>query len=304
MISQFKNSGSVEPKKRSGRPRKFTDRDIRKVIRECIKKPEASSQSIANTFNCNNSECNKSISAESVRKILFKRGFKSYIAKKKPFLTKKMIKKRMDFCKKYSSMTTNDWSNVIYSDESYIEINMGCIMNRIRRCSFQNPYAPKFTAKTSKHPLKVMIWGCFNRKGPGRIYVCKGNMNSDQYLTVMETKLLPSINDFGLQSNITHLDDSARPHRSKKIIDRHARNFLHKIDWPGNSPDLNPIENLWAILKQKLRKMRNLNERELISNIINVWYNCIPKETFENLSDSMPNRIQKVLSSKDQQTKY
>ena len=177
-------------------------------------------------------------------------------------------------------------------------------MNRVRRTSLENPLLPKYTCKSIKYPFKVMVWGCFNHAGPGRIHVCDGNMNSEYYLEVLKNKLLPSINDFNIKDDVFHLDDSARPHRTKKIIEWHQSNNIKKIHWPGNSPDLNPIENLWAILKSKLRRKRNLNKRELISNIVKVWFHEIPIEIFQNLSNSMPKRLKKVLDNKGYSTKY
>lgn len=273
-------------------------------MRQSITNPEYSSTQIADEFNNINPDANKTISAAMVRKILFKRGLKSYCSRKKPFLSRRMRKQRIEFCKKYSHLSALDWSSFIFSDESYIEINLNSMMNRVRRFPTENPFSPRFTTKTVKHPLKIMIWGCFNRRGPGRIYACEGTMNSNHYLNVMESKLLPTINDYGLGGNVYHLDDSARPHRSKKIIDWHKENNIKKIEWPGNSPDLNPIENLWAILKRKLRSKRSTTKRELLSNILKVWHNEIPEEVFKNLSDSMPNRIKKVLENKGNSTKY
>ena len=215
-----------------------------------------------------------------------------------------MQNQRIEFCKKYKDLSVEDWSRFIYSDESYVQINFDQIMNRIRRTSLENPLLPKFTAKSVKHPLKVMIWGCFNQRGPGRIHICEGSMNSKYYLEILNRKLLPSVQDFDIDGEVFHLDDSARPHRTKEIINWHETNNIKKIQWPGNSPDLNPIENLWAILKAKLKKKRNLNQRELISNIVKVWFHEIPKDIFKNLSDSMPNRIKKVLKNKGNTTKY
>ena len=128
---------------------------------------------------------NKTISASMVRKILLKRGLRSYKSKNKPFLTKRMRSQRIEFSKQYSSLSKEDWSKFIFSDESYIQINPDQIMNRVRRTSLENPLLPKYTCKSIKYPFKVMVWGCFNHAGPGRIHVCDGNMNSEYYLEVL-----------------------------------------------------------------------------------------------------------------------
>ena len=177
-------------------------------------------------------------------------------------------------------------------------------MNRVRRFPGQSPYNPKFTRKSTKYPLKVMIWGCFNHACSGSIKVCEGTMNQNSYLDTLSEKLLPTISQYGLEGRCYHLDDSAKCHRTKKILDWHCENNIMKIDWPGNSPDLNPIENLWAILKYKLRCRTILTKATLIHEIKKVWFEEIDKNIFQNLSNFMPSRIQKVLDNKGYPSKY
>jgi len=71
------------------------------------------------------------------------------------------------------------------------------------------------------------------------------------------------------------------------------------MDWPGNSPDLNPVENLWAIVKRKLSK-HNRSTKTLINEaIISIWYHDEElKKMCSNLEHSMPKRISMVLKSK------
>ena len=73
--------------------------------------------------------------------------------------------------------------------------------------------------------------------------------------------------------------------------------------WPAQSPDLNPIEHLWAILKKKLRGKRFKKEDDLWAAVQREW-NSIPLEKLIKLVDSMPNRIRAVISAKGGPTKY
>lgn len=76
------------------------------------------------------------------------------------------------------------------------------------------------------------------------------------------------------------------------------------MEWPGNSPDLNPIENLWYILKVQVGQKRPQTIRELDQCIQKVWYEEISKQTLANLIASMPNRIKEVIKQKGGTTKY
>mgnify|MGYP002750688593 CR=1 FL=1 len=102
-------------------------------------------------------------------------------------------------------------------------------------------------------------------------------MNKSKYMNTLENFLKPSIDLMKLSSPI-HLDDSASCHRGADVDQWHTKNSIDKIIWPGNSPDLNPIENLWGIMKKKLNRMVITNEKNLIEAIHEIWNNKIPKE--------------------------
>ena len=70
------------------------------------------------------------------------------------------------------------------------------------------------------------------------------------------------------------------------------------IWWPSQSPDLNPIENMWCFLKKKVAKYRPQNKKELIKIIKNVWEKEIPSTLTMNLAMSMNRRIQEVIKAK------
>ena len=76
------------------------------------------------------------------------------------------------------------------------------------------------------------------------------------------------------------------------------------LKWPGNSPDLNPIENLWARLKRLVGKKHPSNKQELISAIISSWFHVIDSKDLAALVDSMPARCQAVIDWKGFPTRY
>ena len=245
----------------------------------------------------------KSISSQNVRKILLNFGLKSYVAKKKPFLSKNMKLKRKQFCQKYIKMPDAYWNRVLFSDETYIMINQNSVMNRVRRFRGSNVLSPQYTKKTLKFPPKIMIWGCFCSSGLGEFYICDGNMNSSKYLDVLENKLLPTISKYQIANSI-HLDDSAPSHRTKAVKNWHIDNGIEQIDWPGNSPDLNPIENLWSFLKRKLTRRTIKSKAELIKEFTKIWNNEIPTDYLQSLISSIPKRLKDTMINKGGPTKY
>ncbi len=75
------------------------------------------------------------------------------------------------------------------------------------------------------------------------------------------------------------------------------------LDWPANSPDLNPIENLWGIVKRKMRDTRPNNADELKAAIKATWAS-IPLQQCHKLITSMPRWIEAVIKAKGAPTKY
>jgi transposase len=100
-------------------------------------------------------------------------------------------------------------------------------------------------------------------------------------------------------------EDNARPHKTKVASSFCAEKNLHILSWPAQSPDLNPIENLWAEVKKKIRnkKKKPTNLAELERDVKNAW-KAIPKRLIENLIDSMPARIQAVIAAEGGLIKY
>ena len=299
-MKRYEELNSFKSRPRSGKPKKFNTHECRAVKLICLKNPELSSVEISNQFNDSNS---KTISPQNVRKILFNFGLKSYAARKKPFLSKNMRYKRKLFAKNYSNLPDAFWNRVVFSDETYICINPGSVMNRVRRFRSSNVLNERYIQKTSKFPTKIMIWACFCSSGLGEFYICDGTMNSEKYLDVLETKLLPTFSKFQI-SNPIHLDDSAPSHRTKAIKNWHIENNIQQIDWPGNSPDLNPIENLWNFIKRKLQKKTINSKRELIEEFIRIYRNEIPSDLFNGLAMSMNKRLKEMLKNNGASTKY
>ena len=98
-------------------------------------------------------------------------------------------------------------------------------------------------------------------------------------------------------------NDNDPKHTSKVVTEWLQSNGVSVLKWPAQSPDLNPIENLWEIVDRKIRVRNYTNKRDLIDAIKTEWQK-IPMETINSLIDSMPRRCEAVLKNKGYPTKY
>lgn len=151
-----------------------------------------------------------------------------------------------------------------------------------------------------------MIWGVISGKGAGELYFVENTMRQDQYVTVLETKLLPQIMSwFGRRGEYTFMQDGAPCHTAKSVKEFLVKKKIPLLDWPGNSPDLNPIENVWSVLKMELAK-ENITTKAQLKDLIELTWknNELVKKTIVNSINSMPRRIQAVIKHRGKWTKY
>jgi len=295
---------NTTPKRKpgSGRPKSLTNTDLRVIKRFVIANPTITAARLKIEL----SAVVGHLSERRIQSVLQKDlKLLSRSAAKKPLLTKAMKQKRLAFCHKYKNWTEEQWSNVMFTDESMFK----CIRSasaKVRRPKGSNRFDPRFTVKTVKHPAQVMVWGCFSGSGGkgGLYFLPKGQMmNGDHYKMVLEEHLLPAME----RLQATHfLQDGAPCHKSKKVKDLLAQADFEVMDWPGNSPDLNPIENCWNHMKDMLKFKNTISQDLLETEIQKLWDEDeeLSQGYLRDLSNSMPKRIKMVIKNKGEMTKY
>ena len=88
--------------------------------------------------------------------------------------------------------------------------------------------------------------------GVGELIRSETSINAKEYIPILETGLLPSIKKLGIFQNIIFQQDNAPAHTAKLTKKWLADNSIDVMFWPGQSPDLNPIENIWGIISRAL----------------------------------------------------
>ena len=160
----------------------------------------------------------------------------------------------------------DDFANVIWTDETSVQLETH------RRFCFRKKGERPTPKSRPKHPVKVHVWGGISKEGATGICIFTGIMNAEGYVTLLENALLPF-----LQLKFADKEHRFMQDNDPKHVSRRAQAFFeeHHINWwrtPPESPDLNPIENLWHELKEHIRarvKPRNLDE--LVNGIKEFW---------------------------------
>lgn len=165
-----------------------------------------------------------------------------------------------------------------------------------------------------KPTISVMFWAAIWKTGRSSIITMTRNETADNngytawsYQKALEEGLLPIYNgtrDFQ--------QDNARIHTAASTTRWLLENAISWIDWPANSPDLSPIENVWAILKRQLKRMfphlRNLKRNqpdiaEFTRCVEEAWV-AIPQEKISKCIDSLEARLRQCIRARGWYTKY
>ncbi|KAL7856497.1 hypothetical protein SRHO_G00153960, partial [Serrasalmus rhombeus] len=212
IIKNFKERGSIVAKKAPGRPRKTSKRQDRLLKVFQLRDQATSSAELAQEWQ----QAGVSASARTVRQRLLEQGLVSRRAAKKPLLSRKNIRDRLIFCKRYREWTAEDWGKVIFSDESPFRL-FGTSGKQLVRRRRGERYHQSCLIPTVKHPETIHVWGCFSDKGIGSLAVLPKNtaMNKEWYQNVLREQLLPTVQEqFGDQQCLFQ-HDGAPCHKAK-----------------------------------------------------------------------------------------
>ncbi len=142
-----------------------------------------------------------------------------------------------------------------------------------------------------------MVWGCMSACGMGSLHIWKGTINAERYIQVLEQTYAP-IQTSSLSGKTLHFQhDNARPHTASITTSWLRRRRIQVLKWPACSPDLSPIENIWRIIKRKMRQRRPKTVEQLEACIRQEWDN-IPIPKLEQLVSSVPRRLQNCYKKK------
>ena len=236
-------------------------------------------------------------------KFLKEQSFKIVKLWKKPIISAVNKSKRINFAQKCLEKPSEFWKDVIWSDETMVRSNpkSGDVFVKVH--SSVNRENLPVNGKSQNQGVSAMFWGFFSARGLGNLIAIEGTMNSEKYIEVLREYLLPEIDECDVQP--VFMQDNAPCHKSRAVMDFFAEKSITTLDWPPQSPDMNPIENLWSIIKRRRAAKFHLprTKSELIDQVFAIWTE-IDENLRNNLVNSMKNRFLEVLRLRGNPTKY
>ena len=295
-IKRYIESGTVENKPRSGRPRLTNENvDINIVVEGVIEKFIVPKQIKA--------DLDLDVSDRTVRRRLDEAGISGRVSRKTYPFSEVHIRKRLSFGNGYRNWTVDQWATVLFSDETHVE------MGEHGQIWVQRPIGAAFDYQYMSHkvphPDRVFIWGCFCKAGVGCIAIFQHKLNATYMKKILVKNLFRSAKLYFPEptDHWWFLQDNDPKHKSRLVQNWLFSKGVRCIDFPPYSPDMNPIENLWYDLKKRVGARNGRTVDELIQHIEHEW-EATDTDFLVSLVESMPDRCQAVIDKQGHMTDY
>lgn len=291
VIEKYEETGTVHDRSRSGRKRKLSNAQVNRAVRKA-KKGKAAPQ-IAR-------ECEVEVDPSTIRRRLREAGLFYGKVLKVEKLTKSHKERRVQYSE---DMKGYKWKKVFFSDEKTFQLGA------TPTYAWQE-HSDRVIKEYVKHAPKLHVWGAIGYYGKTELHCFQENLNSKVYQCILKQHLKESKIIYSsdapktLPGNWTFLQDNAPSHKAKttmKVVEELVGDRF--ISHPAKSPDLNPIENLWGILDQKVKAAEITNIQTLKRFLRKEW-KTLPWQHIRNCVDSMPRRLELCRESGGNRLQY
>jgi len=291
--------GPLIPFRTVGNPRDTTTNEDEMLLQLAYTHPFASTGVLCTMWN---EHCGLDMSRPSVyRRLKEMEVFKLPVSVRLP-LGKAHVTDRLRFALYHRRMKTN-WDDIVFADECAVFLSQSGRIHAWRRRD-ERVLVP-IPTKEQLRKNRLFIWGCISSKGKGFLCVQRRPFNSRDYARVTEDYLLPSFHGFGSSAPFKFIEDNASIHHTEMAAEARRRAGIKRISFPRRSPDLNPIEHVWAQLKGLIYKdLKVFDDLQELERTIRSSWDKIPIQNVRNTIASMNKRIEAVIQAKGNNNVY
>ena len=244
ILRKKESTGELSNAKRPGRPRKTTVVDDGRIISMVKRNPFTTANQVNNTLQ----EVGGSISKSTIKRRLHESRYRGYTARCKPLISLKNRKARLDFAKKHLKKPAQFWKNILWTDETKINLYQNDGKRKVWRRR-QEAHDPKHTTSSVKHcGGSVMVWACMAASGTGTLVFIddvtqdrSSPMNSEVFRDILSAQIQVNAAKLIGRRFIIQMDNDPK-HTAKATQEFIKAKKWNILEWPSQSPDLNPIE--------------------------------------------------------------
>ena len=308
IIEHRERTGTVKPSWNSGNVHILSPQDEERLIRQVRKNPKQTSAQLSSI---------EKVSPSTIERILKSHGYIRATCRRKPILEALNVAQRLEWA---SANVNQDWRRVIFTGEAAFEVGDDHSNEMCWRLPHEQNCENCLSVRKKKGKI-IHVWGAIlhGHKLPlvkydltpahqkNKVRTAAQTITAQVYLDQIIEGPLVSAVGWALYQGLEPLvlEDGADPDRIAGFAEVRRDLGIINLKHPGSSPDLNAIENCWAYVKNRIRRLpsKPSNENELWKAIREHWV-AMPQDVIDGWIDEFEERRLEVVAAKGLHTKW